>query len=190
MHKNSQNCTKDSSQRELFDSDSVLRGGNCWPDIWLFSHMQMVSVSTYVHWRLKKIPCSLLPKYLLLHCSWGLSFYYVDGNFLYLVSWWCDKAISHLFLVKLLYKLGLDFSHIISQKHSRDFNLSQHKCQCYMFFFLKWAVAVEEIEKEKEIIITTARMAWYCVVHTTTLLTPSFILYWLLALGIDRKSVV
>lgn len=104
-------------------------------------------------------------------------------HFLYLVSWWCYKAISHLFLVKLLYKLGLDFSHIISQKYSIGFNLYQHKCRCYMFVLLKWAVAVEEIEKEREIITTTAQMAWYCVVPTTTVLTPSFILYWLLALG-------
>ena len=34
-----------------------------------------------------------------------------------------EKALGRLF----------DLSHIVSQKRAIDFELSQHKCQCYMF---------------------------------------------------------
>lgn len=51
---------------------------------------------------------------------------------------------------------SFDFSQIISQKHSIDFYLSQQKRQRYMFILLKWAVAVEEIEKQRNTIITPA----------------------------------
>lgn len=114
----------------------------------------------------QKIPCSLLPKDLLLHC-WGISLYYVYGIF---YTWSPDDVIkqSHIcFLWNYFTNLIFDFSHIISQKHSIDYNLSQHKCQCCMFVLLKWAVAVEKVEKEREIIITAAQMALYCVVPTT-----------------------
>lgn len=49
-----------------------------------------------------KISTSPLLRNLTLLCLW---------YFLYLVSWWCYKAVSHLFLVKLLYKLDLLIFH-------------------------------------------------------------------------------
>lgn len=78
---------------------------------------------------------------------------------------------------------SFDFSHIISQKHSIDFYVCQHKHQCYMFILLKWAVAVEEIEKQRDTVRTSAQIARYRMVPTTALLTHSFLLYWSHALG-------
>lgn len=108
----------------------------------------------------------------------------VSMFFLYMASCWHYTNLTFVSYETTLQTWSFDFSHIISQKHSIDFYLCQHKHQCYMFILLKWAVAVEEIEKQRDTVITSAQIARCRMVPTTALLKHSFLLYWSLALGL------
>lgn len=141
----------------------------------VFPHMWMASVSTFIHWNLKKyciiyfqnISCSIVLEEI--SCIISVGFFIPD----FLMTLYTD----HVCFTWKDFTISWFFTHHFT-KHSIDFYLSQHKCQCYMFILLKWAVAVEETQKQRGTIITSAQMTWYSMVPTTTLLTHSFLLCW------------